>query len=50
MEVDDFPLEIFNDENAPVQFKENYRFENAAQRERTAAQSANLERPQAPVI
>jgi Uncharacterised nucleotidyltransferase/Transglutaminase-like superfamily len=45
VEVDDFPLEVFNDENAALQFKENFRFENAAQRERTAARPAALERP-----
>jgi hypothetical protein len=35
VEVDDFPLETLGDDGAPGLFKENYRFENARQRERT---------------
>jgi hypothetical protein len=44
VEVDDFPLEVFGDEVSPQAFKENYRFENALQRQRTAlAQTPSLE-------
>jgi Uncharacterised nucleotidyltransferase/Transglutaminase-like superfamily len=40
VEVDDFPLEVFGDDISPQSFKENYRFENALQRQRTARAEA----------